>query len=1461
MNKRRLSSADTAAGSHARTNTSGDASRRPLYSMLSEDNVNTLANKRSGQPSEENTSNLTRLSRHEAASKTSNIDLAASSRIMGKQSSSTVKENGKRCDIELLGEAGPSRSAKPQDEDQVIPSWPSKGDAIDLSVGYTSSGFQHKVYSLKDYSQVSSPTATSASLSSYKSKNPSKSMSHPTRSSLAPPPTSKRQQQSTRTNNQPKGSQVSRHLTSGESRIDRMRKLLVAPLGIRLNSHHFVASRRLSGFQTNGSGRGPAPMLNSSHHQLIGRFRNSPRQQANQKSTPRHFAVYGCPLHLANNIYPITAFDSRRSDILKQQSVPYILARLCHYIEEKSSQLTHEGLFRVSGNVRLMERLRYLFDRLGDAPLELESVDVATSASLLKMYLRELPEPLIPTRMNCYFFALAKKYFPAASSSSSSGATSGQFSQQAGSSIYTSPDRDMMPSERQKVQAFSCDLSKLIKKLPPDNYNLLKYLTCFLFRVSLKQRYNKMCAEALGIVFGPNVFRIHGNSYKHLKEQELGNQIMAAIISNYQTIFHCELTDSLGNTVQPDQEKSSPSRLMNEGESSQGQGALTRLSINSMVSGNEAENPPIGLKPRTSNSPIASTSGLSVSMGDQSVETSSYSAGRICCAQKCRAAQHRLAYQCDNYFGDGHDSDDEEYEGESYSSGSASDSYCSSVDSRSVDTSYDDEGDEDGEAANVDERDDFDADDDDDGDIDMSSEVSSSICPGSRSSYSPSSSVTSEQAIEDRDQAISGEHQSLSKEDGDDRVSTSQGTKKSSGCLECIRRRQSIVNSNQAPEKIAQLESSAEVERKESKNELEVASAVRDAIEKVAGSQNLVSKEAHSGRQSNLMSRRSSSVSSLSQMRRRNGRHRHHNVTSSRPTHRRVVGGNQAESSMPSHRRRHIRNMYTAESQSGLKPASHHHRRSHHHRPSRSIRVRYSGSCCAASSGSKACRDRQQAKLQDRRLSTNSSDNQSTYQQLLSTLMGEQDLWEQVEFIAYPFSESQEEFPLRPYNSDEILFHSSAGYADFADQSDPLTVIPDKGRRYSGHDINGAVKRLNSLPFNFTSPMRERIFEAMDETGNSSVAIENLAKMTNDLVIEKSEKQASTLDIRLDETPRLKYLHGVSVVSLLDGRHWMELRRSQLSIDIPERDTLDLETCSDSISIQIKALKDLTRALRKALRSTITGGRSPKAQETGLMLLRLNSSDLTPSPDCHGRDQYDDVSICHVDYLAASSLAKRLEQQSSLMDSETSDEAGGMACREIQRIGREVELKVDHLRQTYKHLKHIRDHYAARHERSRQLGADRTGSEEQSKVDKRARSLDSKYRSERSITLKLMSNQTRSTPNLASKGLESLPCKQADCEFGPLCPIEFAYNIEKLLASKRVSGGRNELKLADMSLDQLQNEKLELQKNLLRYERWFGRPLTQDSSCNFLCHLYERYRIVKIMKLRRERQKVPAGYN
>ena len=77
---------------------------------------------------------------------------------------------------------------------------------------------------------------------------------------------------------------------------------------------------------------------------------------------------------------------------------PRVGPGVCGY----AAGLDQEGIFRVNGNTRVVERLRGGFDKTGDAELT-STGDVMAVASVLKLFLRELPDTLIPAQLTALF--------------------------------------------------------------------------------------------------------------------------------------------------------------------------------------------------------------------------------------------------------------------------------------------------------------------------------------------------------------------------------------------------------------------------------------------------------------------------------------------------------------------------------------------------------------------------------------------------------------------------------------------------------------------------------------------------------------------------------------------------------------------------------------------------------------------------------------------------------------------------------------------------------------------------------------------------------------------------------------------------------------------------------------------------------------------------------------------------
>lgn len=1433
---------------------------------------------------------------------------------------SLAAEQELRAVASLAGRTRASISKLEQQEEEddnnvVVPAWPSRSDAAILHGlrAASTETVQHQVYSLKDYSQVQpAGSCKQGQLVGHQHAHHQasggvgkllKSMSQDQK--FGPP--SKRMSESS--------SPSSQQTFAAESRIgDRVRKLFISPLSLRSASNSAsvgsAGTRPASKLQmplTNANQArlsiqsSASNVLNKPHHLMHAMYqrgqvantgvRRSPMSQKQVKS----FRVYGCPLQMANNIYPITCFG--RADIYKQQSVPYVLARLCNYIEENSSQLTHEGIFRVSGNARLMEKLRTLFDHLGDAPLESESVDVATSASMLKMYLRELPEPLIPTRMNYYFITLAKKYSPLLLSGNalmSRSTTKCTPVQQSGNqendpsttntSENPSNSRDGATNSSQNhtnerhKQAFSRDLTKLIRKLPIENYNLLKYLACFLHRITLKQQYNKMCAEALGIVFGPNVFRIRSESYKGLKEQEFSNQIMASIISNYRTIFDSELTDPLGNLVDLDV---SDRRLITQ------QPGTSKMSSQVITPTQFPSDPRSSQQARSCSNiekKVDPTSGSPISLGSH--KSRSRRSEHKCCPDHCEAFLHPNSGGAgQSMIGQQDEVDLEDEEGEedniddedddrgddddddSYTRSSASESYCSSTEasSDSLNSPYDTEAEMDASRPRrrMHNQDTQASDDEELSDTDIGSNFSTSDCV-SETSYTPSSSrsIVSASSIDEASSEpcspmAGGNHELPTKtseahcdnpsgnavvdccvaqaeSSGIDRVEERAATSKEDtlhvGKIDSITKSSFRASRNRRVDTDSR-KSAANAQAQQINYH---PSSLQKGGNFIRATRQRIPRQPH--RYTALSKRRSSSASSLSRIR----------MKLEQP-----ISAHQADGSTSRRARGSGRRSRTASGRAKLRPLG------------------------RRSSG---------------RARSHLSEELDWVEHATDRRLMLADIYRSDMF------DCDRHFLLRPFNSDETLLASTAlsngtvqvprhpdEQSSAKRHMDQLREKMQQRRRYSGFDeVRRDFPQLDFVEL-LQQANQERIFEDVE----SVVQIE-LSSMNKD----QQERSKTSGD----------FPHSGSYVSLLDTK-LANFKPSELSLDQDSsadksatalRLTSEYPSAQDPLIVQMRATKRLLKSLRKTLKH---GFRQGYSNQLNQLLSRLALYEASPP------DYSDDCLASYADYLSAQNLAQELEESLQVFDL-TGVQAKDIDVKSIERLNELLNIKITLFKQRYNDLKSIRDHFIRSHCSCGELescypDADmlgpmqhdqsshykltsgekatrshgsldtlRFGSQDCSmnsaalaahrdrkySVPNRARLVSPERLSQRLITdsrvdeKEIISTVNRSISSISTS--TNKPSFASPCKFGPLCPIEFVFNIERLLASKRKASSRL-VSLNEMSIEQLQAEKLELQKNLLRFEHWFGRPASR-LEFSIVGHLYERYRAVKMIKVRKQ---------
>ncbi|MEQ2233174.1 hypothetical protein ILYODFUR_019248 [Ilyodon furcidens] len=92
-----------------------------------------------------------------------------------------------------------------------------------------------------------------------------------------------------------------------------------------------------------------------------------------------------------SKIFGVSLLELREQGLV-EDGVPLVVQRMVEHLSKHA--LHQEGLFRVNGNVRAVETLKLRLESGNDEDLFSES-DLCTVSSLLKRYLRDLPEGLV----------------------------------------------------------------------------------------------------------------------------------------------------------------------------------------------------------------------------------------------------------------------------------------------------------------------------------------------------------------------------------------------------------------------------------------------------------------------------------------------------------------------------------------------------------------------------------------------------------------------------------------------------------------------------------------------------------------------------------------------------------------------------------------------------------------------------------------------------------------------------------------------------------------------------------------------------------------------------------------------------------------------------------------------------------------------------------------------------------
>ncbi|KAK9695963.1 hypothetical protein K7432_012712, partial [Basidiobolus ranarum] len=148
---------------------------------------------------------------------------------------------------------------------------------------------------------------------------------------------------------------------------------------------------------------------------------------------------------------------------LKKRHVPLIVEKCIDFVDNHG--LNREGIYRVSGKHSQIQQLRQAFEKNEAISLE-DDTSVASVASLLKTYIRELPEPLFPFPFN----------------------------------ERVEYSRNSDPEDRRLI------LRQRLSALPDAHLYTLLYLSRHLSRVVQHSDVNKMNISNICLIFTPVIF-------------------------------------------------------------------------------------------------------------------------------------------------------------------------------------------------------------------------------------------------------------------------------------------------------------------------------------------------------------------------------------------------------------------------------------------------------------------------------------------------------------------------------------------------------------------------------------------------------------------------------------------------------------------------------------------------------------------------------------------------------------------------------------------------------------------------------------------------------------------------------------------------------------------------------------------------------------------------------------------